>query len=182
MRRHLVLLALFLPAAPGVAPGQTSWIFAPSYFSHDAATGQRVTQYAPPQTAYYRSDPTYLQSGYRHDHIRIPAGDSSDNYHIVETWGAGEFIRPYGEWLRPFRAGATPFGPWGNPQGPWTLPFGAWSNPYGLGRLTDGGWGNGPANMGPMPYGPTPYGPHRPPRPPRPPAPGPRAGGLDREP
>jgi len=132
MRRHLALALVLVWAAPVAA--QTSWIFQPSHFSHDPQTGQRTAQYAPPPTPFYRDDPTYRQSAYRHNRISIRVGDSSDNLHLVETWGAGEFIRPYGEWLRPFREGATPFGPWGNPQGPWTTPFDSWVNPYGLGR------------------------------------------------
>ena len=80
-------------------------------------------------------------------------GDSFDYMHTVETWGQGEFIRPYGEWLYPYRAGATPYGPWGNPQGPWTTPFGSWVNPYGLGRLPNAG-------IVPVPY-PMPFAPQQ---------------------
>jgi len=140
MKRHLALAIVLLLAAPTLARAQTSWVFRPSYFSHEPATGQRVTQYAPPKTPYVRGDSTYAQSGYRHSHTSIRVGEGSENLHIVETWGAGESIRPYGEWLRPFREGATPFGPWGNPQGPWTTPFGSWVNPYGLGRLPNPPW------------------------------------------
>lgn len=146
MTRHLVLLAWL--TFPGFALAD-SWIFQPSYFSHDPG-GQRVAQYAPPQPAIFRGDPNYLQSGYRHNRISIRVGDTSDNLHIVETWGAGETIRPYGEWLRPFREGATPYGPWGNPQGPWTTPFGAWANPYGLGRLPNPPWWGYPGYASPL--------------------------------
>ena len=115
---------------------EASWIFRPSYYSHQPATCQRVAQYSPGETPYVHVDPTYERSGYRHNRVTIRgAGGSVDRMHLVETWGAGEAIRPYGEWQRPFRAGATPYGPWGNPQGPWTSPFWSWMNPYGLGRL-----------------------------------------------
>ena len=108
-----------------------SWVFRPSWFSHAHQTGERVVQYQPPPPGIVPTDPTYQESGYRHKRSGLAVRGSFDYRHVVETWGAGEFIRPYGEWLYPFRPGATPFGPWGNPQGPWTLPFQSWQNPYG---------------------------------------------------
>jgi hypothetical protein len=152
MRRHLAFVVLL--AAVGLSPAaraeSASWIFRRSSFTHDPATGDRVVQFAPKQTPYVRSDPTYRQSAYRHHRSTIRVGGSADHTHFVETWGAGETIRPYGEWQFPFREGATPYGPWGNPQGPWTTPFGSWVNPYGLGRLPYYYWP------------PWPYGPYRP--------------------
>ena len=133
MRRHLVM-AIALPAVAlmlTLPANAESWLFQPSTFSHDPATGVRVNQYAPKKPAFVYSDGTYLQSGYRHMRFDIRAGGSADRLHVVQTWGAGEAIRPYGEWQYPFRAGATPYGPWGNPQGPWTRPFDSWVNPYG---------------------------------------------------
>ena len=122
---------------------ESSWIFQPSYFSHDPDNGKRVAQYAPEPTSYARDDPTYLESGYRHYQMAIVGPDgSADRLHVVQTWGLGELIRPYGEWEFPYRAGATPYGPWGNPQGPWTLPFDSWQNPYGLlQHMPNPGWG-----------------------------------------
>lgn len=158
MRRHLYVLATVLVAFGSCATAEASWIFSSSHYSHDPATGQRTSQYAQPAAPYVRVDPTYLQSAYRHNRSSLRVGGSADHLHVVETWGMGEFIRPYGEWLRPFREGATPFGPWGNPQGPWTDPFGAWENPYGLGRLPYSPWtyGDYGPGMGPgrFPAGP----------------------------
>lgn len=131
MKRHLALLVVFALSGPVAASADTSWIFAPSRYSHEATNGQRVSQYSPPATAYYRSDPTYLQSGYHHSRTSFQFGDVSDNHHVVETWGAGEWIRPYGEWLRPYRWGATPYGPWGSAYGPWTTPWGTTAGPQG---------------------------------------------------
>jgi hypothetical protein len=123
--------AMVLSTMPRPAATE-SWIFRPSHYSHDPQTGERVSQYASEPPAYAPYDPNYLVSGYRHIRSSIRDGDGNfDHMHVVQTWGAGEWIRPYGEWLFPFRAGATPYGPWGNPQGPWTLPFGSWVNPYG---------------------------------------------------
>ena len=142
MKRHLAfVVVLSLVASVGVATAETNWVFSPSYYSHEPLSGQRVAQFAPAESRQVRVDPTYMESGYRHNRSTIRgAGGSADRFHVVQTWGAGESIRPYGEWQRPFREGATPYGPWGNPQGPWTSPFGSWVNPYGLGNLPWGGY------------------------------------------
>ena len=141
-------IPLDIPTVLCSVPEDSTWIFRPSYFSHHPTTGQRVAQYAPEPTSYSREDPTYLESGYRHNQQILRSADgSADRQHIVQTWGKGELIRPYGEWEFPYRAGATPYGPWGNPQGPWTLPFDSWQNPYGL------------LQHWPSPYGPYPNGP-----------------------
>jgi hypothetical protein len=140
MRRHLVLVVALSATGAAYTAAAESWIFRTSYYTHDAATGNRVNQFAPEKTAYVRTDPTYQESVYRHSRSGFEVGGTYDYMHTVETWGQGENIRPYGEWLYPYRAGATPVGPWGNPQGPWTTPFGSWSNPYGLGRLPNPPW------------------------------------------
>ncbi|MCL4191226.1 MAG: hypothetical protein KJZ87_05735 [Thermoguttaceae bacterium] len=140
----LVLLALAASSA------QASWVFNPSYFSHDPASGERAIQYAPGIAPPAPYAPDYRQGAYRHKQTVLRKADGSvDRRHVVETWGGGEYIRPYGEWERPFREGATPFGPWGNPQGPWTTPFGSWVNPYGLGQLPHPPW---PHYGYPVPY------------------------------
>ncbi|KKK85024.1 hypothetical protein LCGC14_2777440 [marine sediment metagenome] len=132
MKRHLVLLAAMAVTSAAAVRADADWIFQRSTFSHDRTTGKRVDQYAAKKVSYARNDPTYLESGYRHKRTVLRGADGSvDRLHVVQTWGAGEAIRPYGEWQRPYRAGATPYGPWGNPQGPWTTPFESWSNPYG---------------------------------------------------
>ena len=166
MRRRLWLtLTLIVLAHASRAQGD-SWMFLSGHYTHSAATGQRVNQYAPPAPSYARYGEEMLQSGYRHEHIQ----NGRDNTHIVETWGAGEWIRPYGEWQRPYRDGATPYGPWGNPQGPWTQPFDSWINPYGLNRLPYGPYyGSAPypqAYAAPQQHGlpanPAPHAPHAP--------------------
>ncbi|MBN1910756.1 MAG: hypothetical protein JW818_13505 [Pirellulales bacterium] len=133
----LAVLGLLVTALPAAA----DWAFKKSYYSHDPASGNRVAQYSPGTTPYTTPESNYKRSGYHHHRIRQRGpGGTADNLHLVETWGEGEFIRPYGEWEYPYRAGATPYGPWGNPQGPWTTPFGSWVNPYGLGQLPNPPW------------------------------------------
>lgn len=158
--RVLALVAILSVTAPlGAQAEEDSWIFRASYYSHSPVDGQRVAQYCPESPSVVRFDPTYQESGYRHNESNIRVGTSADHLHVVQTWGMGDAIRPYGEWEFPFRAGATPYGPWGNPQGPWTLPFQSWQNPFALGqnqnwgpwwnRQSGGSWSNGPwSNQG----------------------------------
>jgi len=179
---HLIILVSIAFAVPAAQASDVSWIFRPGYYTHSPVTGQRVAQYQPEQPSIVPTDPTYEESGYRHQIILA----GNDRLNIVQTWGAGTAIRPYGEWEFPYRAGATPFGPWGNPQGPWTLPFDSWSNPYGLGHPSHGYGptppGYGPAGPGAWQAGPPPVpqaGPQQaaPPAPPQmPPAPPPMPG------
>jgi hypothetical protein len=145
----ILALAALMPA--GANADDSSWIFAPARYTHSPETGQRVVQYSPGAPAYLRYDDTYQESGYRHNTVSICAGDSSDHLHIVQTWGQGLLIRPYGEWEYPYRPGATPYGPWSYPQvypqanwgnnpGPWPTPYSSWQNPYGFGPASQGPW------------------------------------------
>ena len=143
MRRHLPLVALLLAVAPaGAMAEEASWIFRPATYSHSPSTGKRIAQYQPEEPAVLHCDPSYQESGYRHEVITIGHGEGADHLNYIQTWGLGVGIRPYGEWEYPFRAGATPLGPWGNPQGPWTLPFDSWQNPYGLQQSYRGNFGS----------------------------------------
>jgi hypothetical protein len=151
-----VLAIVRAPAARDTA--EKSWVFRPSRYTHDPSTGDRVAQYAEPPAAPVRDDPTYEQSAYRHTRSNFQIGGTYDNLHIVETWGRGESIRPYGEWEFPYREGATPYGPWGNPSGPWTTPFGSWVNPYGLGKLPTPPWSPWAPPPGPTPLPASPAG------------------------
>jgi hypothetical protein len=157
MRRHLVLLAAAFALAPrGAAAEESSWIFRASCYSHSPQTGQRVAQYQPEEPAPAPADDTYQQSGYRYIHSGICVGNSQDHVHVVQTWGQGDSIRPYGEWEYPYRPGATPYGPWGNPQGPWTSPFNSPQNPYGAGQFGQAPWQSAPTPVGPWSRGPGP--------------------------
>jgi len=144
---HAIPILLSISFIATARASESSWMFRPGYYTHSAETGQRVAQYEPERPSYVSVDPTYQESGYRHELIQA----GNDWLNIVQTWGQGTAIRPYGEWEYPYRAGATPFGPWGNPQGPWTLPFDSWQNPYGLNRMPSyGPWqgGYGPGGTG----------------------------------
>jgi hypothetical protein len=182
MKAHILGTLLFCGFMAHSA-NAADWIVAPSTYSHDPMTGQRVTQYTPigPFYSYARRD--YLRSGYRHTRSSIQAGESVDHMHIVEEFG--RTVRPYGEWRFPYRPYSVPYHLWGPPfagMGYPVGPYGAMPTPYGgTGR---GGrrnvrqpWEDGsyPSNgiQRTAPYHPN-YRQHHPPTPP--PQPGPSGG------
>src|SRR5262245_21700197 len=112
MRLHPLFLALATLAQPAIA---ADWLTAPSYYTHDHSTGERVAQYSPIGPFYYYLRPDYLKSGYRQYRSTIDLGNSSDNMHIVEEWGRP--VRPYEEWQFPFRPYSVPYQEWGPPFG-----------------------------------------------------------------
>jgi len=84
-----------------------STLFARSYFTHAPHSDQRVVQYAPHAPAY-RTEGYYERSAMRYTQSTIGKGSNADRLNVVETWGRGAEIRPYGEWERPYRRGAQP--------------------------------------------------------------------------
>jgi hypothetical protein len=124
------------------------WLTLPSSYTHDVASGQRVSQFAPTATPTAPQPNNFRSSGYTHTRSTINYGQSSDNYHRVEEWG--DPVRPYGEWRFPYRPYSTPYPNWGPPFG-------------GLGGATGFGYGPGiypPGQVGPRQGGqanPNPY-------------------------
>lgn len=159
MRLIALLRSLVAGLACCAVSAGADWITAPSYYTHDPQTGQRVDQYTPigPFYTYGRSD--YLQSGYRHTQSTVQGEFSADHMHIVEEWGRP--VRPYEEWQFPFRPYSVPYALWGAPYAgmfsPAPYPYGP---PYGPPR-GDGRGGAGPGWEGDVdPYGrqqPPPY-------------------------
>jgi hypothetical protein len=156
--------SLTLGLAVCAACSGADWITAPSYYTHDPQSGQRVDQYTPigPFYTFGRSD--YLQSGYRHTRSSIQAGTSVDHMHIVEEWGRP--VRPYGEWRFPFRPYSVPYSLWGPPFAGMVSPW-AWgpSGPGpGPGPGGGAGWGGDMDPYGrqqPPPYSDDTYAPFR---------------------
>ena len=141
MRSLLVLFAL-LAAGPASA---ADWITAPSYYTHDWSSGDRVAQYSPigPFCYFYRAD--YVKSGYQQYRSTLDLGNSSDNMHIVEEWGRP--VRPYDEWRFPLRPYSAPYAAWGPPygglgNGGGAYPYGGFPGQYPYGGA--GGFGYGP--------------------------------------
>lgn len=145
--RHVVVPILILSASIVQA---NDWLTLPSTYSHDAR-GVRVTQYAPIDAPTAASVANFRTSGYTHTRSSLNYGQSADNYHRVEEWGAP--VRPYGEWRFPYRPFSTPYSNWGPPYAglnlgyPFPVPFGAFNNGGGGGGV--GGGGNWPGNNGP---------------------------------
>lgn len=151
MNQRLLLVAgLAAAVSAGLASG-ADWITAPSYYTHDPQTGERVSQYSPIGPFYTYPRPDYVQSGYRHMRSSIQVGRSADHMHIVEEWGRP--VRPYGEWRFPFRPYSVPFQLWNSPfagtQFPWQpFPF---SSPNG--HRGGPAYGGGPYDrQDPPPY------------------------------
>ena len=97
------------------------WLTLPSSFSHDAAGGGRVSQYAPITGPTVPLASNFRTSGFTHMRSSLNYGSSADNYHRVERWG--DPIRPYGEWRFPFRPYSTPYPNWGAPYAGLNLNF-----------------------------------------------------------
>lgn len=108
------------------------WITAPSYYTHDSMSGERVRQYSPigPFYTYPRGD--FTRSGFRHTRSSIQVGGSADHYHLTEEWGKP--ILPYGEWRFPYRPYSVPYDAWGPPfwgRGFYRAPFGRFGGGFG---------------------------------------------------
>ncbi len=131
-------LAALAPAAAGAE--ETSWIFLPTRYTHSPETGQRVAQFSPGEPAYVVYDDTYQESGFRHNTISLCVGDSTDYLHIVQTWGQGSQMFPFGQCQYPYRRGVTPYGSWGAGQGAWPMQYQPLPYSYGPGQLPQSFW------------------------------------------
>jgi hypothetical protein len=122
--RHILLAAVaFSPLFAGSAEA-ADWISAPSYYTHDPGTAERVSQFSPIGPFYVYTPPNYQRSGYRHLRSTIQAGGSADNLHIVEEWGRP--VAPYEHWRFPYR-------PYGAPYPDWGPPFAGFNQGFGFG-------------------------------------------------
>lgn len=114
MRYALILtVACLTNCVANTSATSNDWLTRPSTYTHDLATGQRVSQYAPIAAPAAPQPTNFRTSGYTHTRSTINFGQSSDNYHRVETWG--DPVRPYGEWRFPYRPYSTPYPNWGAP-------------------------------------------------------------------
>ena len=84
----LLLAAAALTASPAAAG---SWIFGPSYYSHQSTTGVRVGP-RPQRSAprYTRPAGEYVRAGYTRTYSAIRhRGRTLDEVHVVESWVQG---------------------------------------------------------------------------------------------
>jgi hypothetical protein len=128
------LLAALSLASLGLLSAEvraSDWITAPSTYTHDPRTAERVSQYSPIGPVYVFSNPNRVQSGYRHIASTIRVKDAADYLHIVEQWGA-QPVRPYGEWQFPFRPYSVPYSLWGPEYAypPYGYPYLPYGEPY----------------------------------------------------
>jgi hypothetical protein len=132
MKSNYLLIAAIAVCAGAIdAPARAAeWITAPSYYTHDSTTAERVNQYSQIGPFYYHQRGDFMQSGYRHNRSTFQFGGSADNLHIVEEWGNP--IQPYEQWRFPYR-------PFGSPYQAWGPPYGG----LGGGGGGYGGWGGG---------------------------------------
>jgi len=83
-----LLLVIGVAMTLGASPARgESWIFQPSYYSHDPATQVRIGP-APRNGPYYtRPFGAAVNAGYRHlnSSIRV-GGQTSDHVHLFESW------------------------------------------------------------------------------------------------
>lgn len=98
--------------------GGDDWMTWTSTYTHSPVQGGRVDQYAQAVEPLAQRDPTFQRSGYRHYRSTLQGGNSADNMHIVEQWGAP--VVPYEQWRFPFRPYGTPYDAWG-PQAPYGI-------------------------------------------------------------
>jgi hypothetical protein len=167
VRRSLsVLLAL---AACASASQAADWITAPSFYTHDPYSGERVQQYTQIGPFYTHPRGDFRRSGYRNTRSSIQVGGSADNYHLVEEWGGD--VRPYGEWRLPYRPYSVPHHLWNSPyahnSGPRGQGFGPGAGLIGRGRYPGiapeyATPGPGPAPTGPIAPQSRPYPGYRP--------------------
>ena len=123
------------------------WLTMASTYTHDPASGARVSQYAPAPAPQANQVSNFRTSGYTNFRSSLNFGPSADNYHRVETWG--DPVRPYGEWRFPFRPFSTPYPNWGPPFGGLNLGVGGGFAPgFGRGFAPGAGFGPGIQNGG----------------------------------
>ena len=127
------VIALVIPQAVNAA----DWLVLPSQYTHDPATGLRISQYAPTPTPTAPLASDFRSSGYTHVRSSLNFGQSADNYHRVQQWGPP--VQPYGEWRFPNR--------------PYSAPYSQWGAPFaGLGTNVLGGFGFGGSGVGGFGY------------------------------
>lgn len=141
MKSRVALLVVSLVAINVSLASAADWITAPSYYSHDPQTGERITQYAQNAAVYHQERPDYQQSGFRYTRSSLQMGRSIDHLALTEEWGNP--VRPYGEWRYPYRPYSVPYPAWGAPYAGLNINYG----PY------YGGGGAGPWVGGATPYG-----------------------------
>jgi hypothetical protein len=114
------------------------WMTWRSTYTHDHY-GQRVDQHSPHADPIVPQRADFQRSGYRNYRSTLQTGNSADNMHVVEQWGAP--VEPYEQWRFPFRPFGVPYDAWG-PQAPYGIfngNFGGFPVPNSAGPINHGG-------------------------------------------
>lgn len=89
MKSHLAALvfAVAVIASPLSALAE-SWIFRPSYYSHDPVTNVRIGRQYSAGPVFTRPTGGYISGGWRWQNASIIIGGQMfDNYNYFESWG-----------------------------------------------------------------------------------------------
>jgi hypothetical protein len=83
-----IFVAAVLAVLAGATPaGAASWIFKPSYYSHEPATPIQIGRQSAGGPVFTRPWGEYVRSGYRHVQSTIgPSGAGYDHTHVFESW------------------------------------------------------------------------------------------------
>ena len=84
MRFRTLIFALLAVHVGVTFSFAANWITAPSFYTHDPNTGERITQYSPIGPFYIYPRPDFVRSGYRQLRSTLRGGGSADYMHIVE--------------------------------------------------------------------------------------------------
>jgi hypothetical protein len=139
-------------------PQQPSWVFAPSTFTHDPATGARVAQYMRKPPVEPLDDQRAVTSRYRRTRTNLRGADGSyETDYQVQAWGNGrggidaEWERFHDAWKESYLSGGYYNGPgYGGSPG-----YGGGYPGYGYGGPGYGfpGYGYGGPGYGAPGYG-----------------------------
>jgi hypothetical protein len=140
-------------ATPKVVPvvfqqPRDSWLFMPSRYTHDPATGARVAQYAMKPPIEPLDDPRLVSSGYARQRIILRGADGSvDTTYRVQSYGNGrggmdaEWERFHDAWRGSTVAGGQ--------YSAYYPPYGFGYGGYGYGGYGGPGYGGGNGAGGP---------------------------------
>ncbi|HKD38069.1 MAG TPA: hypothetical protein VKB78_14750 [Pirellulales bacterium] len=85
--RRLILSVILLAALVGSASAGSSWIFLPSYYSHDPVAPVEVGPRYEGGPYYIRPQGQYVRSGFSSTQSTITVGSmGTDTYQYYESW------------------------------------------------------------------------------------------------
>lgn len=87
MKLALIISAALLVSSMAAPTRAESWIFAPSYYSHDPVTQVRIGRQYSSGPVYTRPSGEYVRTGYRNLRSTIQVrGQTFDHLNVWESW------------------------------------------------------------------------------------------------